>query len=151
VFDIAFLPGEPPYDSPNGWTGLWGETALGEFREGFCAPVGAWGRADYERQWVDGARRLIGGARESAFVVEAGRLWWTAWRDGEDVVVQQRLLVDEAMAPAWTARAGELPYELVGPRETHAEDGQPFSEWRVRLADMEAFVARRAGAAAAAG
>jgi hypothetical protein len=145
MFDIAFIPGEPPYVDEEGWTGLWGRTLLEEdFRERFVAPIGRWQRADYERQWIEGARRLLAGAGESAFSLETGRLWWMAWREGEDVVLQQRLLVDETVARAWTAGPGEVPYELVGERRSRNEEGGAVSEWRVPLHDIQEFVERRA-------
>jgi hypothetical protein len=139
MFDIAFIPGEPPFEDEE-WIGLWGCTVLGEFRERFIAPTGWRGRADYERQWIEGAERLLRGEPSTAFAIEAGRLWWTAWRESAGVVVQQRLLVTDAMAPARTAEASSLPYELVGAR------GDNVSEWRVRFDDLRAFVARRGDA-----
>ena len=147
MFDIAFLPDEPPYEDEEEWSGLWGRIELGaELRERFVAPIGWWTREDYERQWVEGARRLVEGARESAFVVEAGRLWWTAWREGETVVLQQRLLlVEEELAPAWTADAAHLPYALVGERCSQSEEGADVSEWRVPLVAMRSFLERQVG------
>jgi hypothetical protein len=148
VFDIAFLPGELPFEDEEeeGWTGLWGRTELeADFRERFVAPIGWWTREDYERQWLEGARRLLDGARESAFVLEAGRLWWMAWREGDTVVLQQRLLVGEEMAPAWRADAAHVPYTLVSKRRSQTEEGEDVSEWQVLLSDVGAFLERRAG------
>jgi hypothetical protein len=144
MFDIAFLENEPTYTDEDGWSGLWGRIVLGEFSERFISPVGWWGPGEYERQWIEGANRLLGGATESAFVEQAGRVWWTAWREGESVVVQQRLLItDASMSRAWSARADDLPYELVGKRETHSDGGRPLSQWLLTLADLQAFVGRR--------
>ena len=78
-------------------------------------PDGWWERADYERQWTEGAEWLLRGESPSAFVVEAGRVWWTAWRDGTVVFVHQRYLVTDEMAPARTADAAPLPYKLIAP------------------------------------
>jgi hypothetical protein len=144
MFDIGFIQNEPPYLDEDGWPGLWGQIVLGEFTERFVAPIDWWTRDDYERQWFEGARRLIDGAQESAFVQEAGRLWWTAWREGDDVHIQQRLLVDESLSRARTAGVGELPYEVVGLRATHTDDGQLLSTWIVSIADLRAFVDRSA-------
>jgi len=143
MFDIAFIDDEPPYLDEEGWTGLGANIKLGDFSERFVAPIGLWQRVDYERQWIDGARRLIEGKRESAFVAEAGRLWWTAWRVGQQVLVQQRLLVDDSMARAWAADLQDLPYNLVGQRDTVSNDGEPLSEWKVTLPDLRAFVSRQ--------
>ena len=144
MFDIAFLENEPTHTDEDGWSGLWGRIVLGEFSERFISPVEWWRRGDYERQWIEGANRLLGGATNSAFVEQAGRVWWTAWREGELVVVQQRLLIaDESMSRAWSALADDLPYELVGRRQTHSDDGQPLSQWLLSVADLQAFVERR--------
>jgi hypothetical protein len=143
MFNIAFLENEPTYTDEEGWSGLWGRIVLGEFSESFISPVGWWRRNDYERQWIEGANRLLGGAPESAFVEQAGRVWWTAWREGESVVVQQRLLIHESMARAWSAVADDLPYDLVGKRQTHSDDGRPLSQWLLGVADFQAFVERR--------
>lgn len=148
MFDIAFIPGEPPFegkdeDEEEEWTGLWGRTVMGDFSERFIAPIGFWQRDDYERQWIDGAERLLRGESPSAFVVEAGRIWWTAWREGADVFVHQRFLVLDEMAPAWTAMPADLPYALIGPRHTHSDEGTTISQWRVSVDDMRDFVARR--------
>lgn len=142
MFDIAFMPGEPRFEDEEG-TGLWGCTVMGGFSERFIAPLGFWRREDYERQWIDGAERLLRGASPSAFVVEAGRVWWTAWREGTDVFVHQRHLVLDEMAPAWTATPDDLPYALIGPRQTRTAEGTGISEWRVSLDDLRDFVARR--------
>jgi hypothetical protein len=144
VFDIWFNLDESAYVDEDGWPGLWGRIVLGEFAERFVAPIGSWSRSDYERQWIEGAKRLIDGAVESAFVEEAGRRWWTAWRVGVEVLIQQRLLVHQSMKPAWTATPEEIPYDLVGQRQTHSANGEPISEWTVTVADLEDFVARRA-------
>jgi hypothetical protein len=143
VFDIAFISGEAPYVGAGGWSGSWALIVLGEFKEHFVAPTGSWRPTDYETQWLDGAHRLIDGARESCFVAEAGRLWWTAWREGARILVQQRLLVADSMAPGRNATAANLPYELIGPRRTRSDDNQPVSEWSVTVSDLVAFVNRR--------
>lgn len=145
MFDIGFINDEPPYRDEDGWSGFWARIVIGEFTERFVAPTEWWSRADYERQWIDGAQRLLGGARTSAFVEEPGRVWWTAWREGDEVYLQHRLLVDPSMAPAWSAGVGELPYDLVGPREPHSGEEHRASVWVVTNADLRAFVDRKLG------
>src|SRR5215813_867818 len=104
MFDIAFLENERTYIDEDGWSGLWGRIVLGEFSETFVSPVERWSRGDYQRQWIHGANRLLGGAAESAFVEQAGRVWWTAWREGDSIVLQQRLLIaDDSMSQTWSA------------------------------------------------
>ena len=148
MFDIAFVPDEAPHINEDGWRGFWAAVVFGTFRERFVAPVGVWQRADYEKQWLSAAQRLVDGHSESAFVAEAGRLWWTAWVEGTDIFIQQRLLVDEAMAPAWVATVANMPYHLVGPRETHSDSGDILSQWAVTLEDLRFFIDRRSNTAA---
>jgi len=152
MFDIAFLLDEPLHHAEAGTPGAWGRTCLGlDFEEHFIAPLDRWTRADDERQWVEAGRRLMDGGERTAFVLEAGWLWWTAWRDAERVIVQQRLLVEDRMASAWVAPPSSVPYDLVGARETHNEDGVPLSEWQMSMADVRAFVERRARLSGTAG
>ena len=45
MFDIAFIPGEPPFegrddDEEEAWTGLWGCTVMGDLSERFIALLG---------------------------------------------------------------------------------------------------------------
>ena len=125
MFDIAFIRDEPPYEDEEGRTGPWGFTQPGAgLRKRFIAPNGEWTWEDYERQWIEGARRLLDGARESAFVLESGRLWWTARLEFDIVVVQQRLLIGDKTAPAWSANAAHVPYDLVGERSSRTEEGE---------------------------
>jgi hypothetical protein len=144
MFDLAFLSTEPLYVGEEGWRGRWGLSVLGDFEERFVAPIEWWQPADYERQWILGARRLLAGAPSTAFTVEAGRLWWIAWRAGAGVAIHQQLLLGEQMEPAWMATADEIPYELVSERVTHTEDGDEISKWRVTFAEIHDFVTRRA-------
>ncbi len=146
MFDLTFLSTEPLYVAEEGWRGRWGLSVLGDFEERFVAPIEWWQPSDYERQWILGARRLLAGASSSVFTLEAGRLWWIAWRTGGDVVIHQTLLVDKQMEPAWTATADEIPYELVSERVTHTEDGDEISNWHVTLAEIHDFVTSRASA-----
>ncbi len=109
MFDIEFIPDEPHFSSEDGWSGLWGRIRLADFIERFVAPLGKWNQSDYERQWIEGAQRLIDGAPTSAFVIEADRVWWTAWRDSSNIYIQQQLLVVMQLAPVRTAWAANLP------------------------------------------
>jgi hypothetical protein len=147
VFDIFFEPGDPvPYSEKDDWLGLLGRSVFGSFTESFVAPLGWWSRPDYERQWLEGARRLVSGLKASAFVLEPGRLWWTAWLDGDRVIIQQRLLVAPEMEEARAATPDAVPYEAVGRRNSTSVDGPAVSEWTVGVADVRDFLDRRTAA-----
>lgn len=140
MFDIEFINLEPePQDE--GWLGLWGCITLGDYNERFIAPLGTWAKADYERQWIEAAHRLVSGHERTAFVIAPFRCWWTMWHEGEDVFVHEELLTTERYAGPYD---GGVPYRLIEERCTEAEDGDQVSEWRVSFADIREFVERRA-------
>jgi CdiI N-terminal domain len=96
MFDIAFTS-DAPEQQPDGWVGLWGRTQLGACAEDFLAPLGPWQRADYERQWIEAARRLLGPASRAAFFTASFRFWWVLWREGEEVIAHEELLLPERL------------------------------------------------------
>jgi hypothetical protein len=145
LFDIAFTSDtlERQDEGEAGWDGLRGRTTLGAYAEGFVAPVGTWTRTDYERQWVEAARRLLGPAARAAFFTAAFRFWWVMWREGEVIFVHEEFLTPERLAGV--ADSGAAPYHLIGDRRTHSLDGAPISEWRISAADVRGYVERHSG------
>ncbi len=96
MFDIAFT-GET-VDSEGEILHL-GRITLGEATEGFSASVSFWSREDYQKQWLEAAKRLIEPDSHSAFVTcmydpqtAAFIDWWPAWRTTGLVVLQNQLL-----------------------------------------------------------
>ncbi len=141
MFDITFLS-DTPERQPEGWEGLWGRTQLGADAEDFLAPLGPWQRADYERQWIEAARRLLG-PHQAAFFTAAFRFWWGMWREGEEVVAHEEFLIPERLAGLTDWQAA--PYQLIRNRRAFSKDGEPISEWRFAAVDIEGFVVRRGG------
>ena len=58
------------------------------------------------------------------------------------VYVTEQILVPDALREPYDPAD---PYRQIGARYTVREDGHQISEWRLELADIRAFVARRAG------
>ena len=140
MFDIAFSTDEPELQD-EGWYGLWGRTTLGSHSERFLAPLGHWHRADYERQWIEAAQRLLETSDRTGFFTDAFRFWWTMWREGERVYVHEELLGERL---AGITDLSAVPYHLIEDRVTHTEVGEQVSEWELALSDLRAFVERRA-------
>jgi hypothetical protein len=143
MFDIEFVSDSPePADDelPDAMV-LRGRTTIGDLTETFLAPLGFWSREDYEQQWIEAARRLLQGADRTGFFTEAMWRWWTMWVAGDEVVVHEQILVPEALIEPLDPTD---PYRQIGERETHSEDGEPISEWRLALSDIQEFVERRA-------
>ena len=144
MFDIEFCADEPERqdEGADAWFALRGRTTLGNHREEFLAALDPWSRADYERHWIEAARRLLGGADRTGFFTSAFRFWWVMWREGNTLFVHEQLMVPETLiAPFDLANA----YRQIGERRTFSEDGQRVSEWHLELSDIRDFVERRAG------
>lgn len=143
MFDIAFMTDTPERQDEDGegWDGLRGRITLGAYTEGFIAPLGYWSRADYERQWVEAAGRILGQAARGAFCTDPFRFWWTMWRKGEAILVHEEFLTPERLAQVTDYAA--VPYHLIEDSPKHSEDGELISEWQIKVADVRGFVKRR--------
>jgi len=143
VFDIYFLDAEPE-EQEEGWLALRGCSVLGEFQEEFLAALGPWTREQYQRHWIQAARRLVEGPYDrTGFFTSAFQFWWTMWREGEDVFVQQQLLISETLREPFNP---DDPYRQLRDRHSTSDDGLPLSEWRLTMNDIRDFLARRSGA-----
>jgi len=143
VFDIQFIAEEPEVidEGEDAYLALRGRTMLGEYQEEFLAPLGYWSRVDYQRQWVEAARRLLAGAERTGFFTSAFQFWWIMWREGAAVYVHEQAMVEDSLIAPFDPAD---PYHQIGERYTVSEDGAEVSEWRLSVADIEEFVTRRA-------
>ena len=142
MFDIEFIADEPEHldEGEDAWVALRGRTTLADYQEEFLATLGTWSRADYQRQWIEAAQRLLGGADRTVFITSAFQFCWAMWREGEMVYVHEQLLAEETLIAPFDAAN---PYRQIAERYAGTEDGNEISEWRLNIADIEAFVARR--------
>jgi hypothetical protein len=70
----------------------------------------------------------------------AYHMGWPAWRDGDRVLVQERLFVAEQLDGPFDP---EHPEVHLGPRREVSDEGLRISQWTVTLGDVAAFVDRR--------
>jgi hypothetical protein len=138
VFNIEFTHDKPEIQE-EGWLGLSGQTTLGDHVESFLAPIGLWARADYERHWLEAARRLLDGHVRTGFFTSLYQFWWTMWREGERVFVHEELLTRERYGGPTD---GTVPYEIIGERISESA-GHRVSEWELSLDDIRSYVQRR--------
>jgi hypothetical protein len=108
---------------------------MGDFEECFPVVLELWSEGDYERQWREGARRIIGGAEKSCLVTaiasveaEEATEYWALYRRGDAVVVRQFL----------------SPTGKVDPSDVYADvpdyDNEPgASEWRLSCKELAAY------------
>ena len=141
MFDLRFVSGAE--GDVNAGRGL---ITLGDHTQGFVAPLDLWSRRQYEAQWIAAACRLLEGQECTAFftsvsdpaVVEYQR-WWPVWREDKRLYVQEHLLKLELLDPPFDLSD---PYVHIHERQQISEGGHRIAEWRLRLADMAAFVER---------
>lgn len=135
-FDIRFVRDEPESLEEflgEGAVGLRGRITLDDYDEEFVALVGEWERADYERHWMEAARRLVDGADRTAFFSSAFEWRWTMWRVGDRVIAQEHYL-DVDGFPEPFDRTDLFAH--IRDRETGA------SEWTLAFEDFAGFLAR---------
>ena len=141
MFAIEFI-GNPQIEF--GELAARGRIGLGEFSEEFVAPLVFWTVDDYRRQWNEAAERILDGSGQSCFVaamrespLDGAIFLWLAYKDGEAVYIQHKLLLPELVK-------GDFDmlnlYAQVGERRTLSEEGEPISEWRVSVEDIARFL-----------
>ena len=141
MFSLEFIAGPL---AENGELSQRGRITLGDFSEQFISPLVFWTVADYERQWIEGARRIIDGGERSCFVTAmrespfSGVVFlWPVYRVGQDVYLQHRLILPEHVNGSFDPLD---PYAQIDRRETLSADGEQVSEWQVNLRDVARFV-----------
>jgi len=141
MFSLEFISGPL---TENGELSRSGCITLGDFSEQFLSPLVFWTVADYERQWIEGAQRIIEGAERSCFVTAmresplSGVVFlWPAYRVGQDVYLQHRLILPEHVNGSFDPSD---PYAQIDRRETLSADGEHLSEWQIDLNDVARFV-----------
>jgi hypothetical protein len=143
MFDLELL-GKPEGEGERLF--IWGRIRLGEFQDEFQVPLYDWGPGDYVAQWLEAAERLVAGEPAVVFLTHMVHptapyhMGWPAWREGDQVLVQERLFVAEQLAGPFDP---EHPEVHLGPRREVSDEGIRVSQWAVTLRDVTAFMERR--------
>jgi hypothetical protein len=121
-----------------------GRITLNEFSEKFIAPLVFWNEDDYQRQWIEAAKRIVNGRSLSCFVAamrespDDGAIFlWPAYRRGDVVYIQHKLLLPELVKGSFDTTN---LYAQVDERRTLSEEGEPISEWQVSVSNIESFL-----------
>jgi len=124
-----------------------GRITLGDFSEEFVSPLGFWTADDYQRQWHEAAERVLNGGAPSCFVaamrespLDGVIFLWPAYKDGEAVYIQHKLLLPEIVKGSFDP---SNPYAQVDERRVLSEEDEQISEWQVSIGDIARFL--RAG------
>jgi hypothetical protein len=143
MFALEFI-NEPLIDY--GEPAIRGRITLGDFWEEFTAPLVYWSQDDYRRQWSEAADSNVRGCERTCFVQAMRKspgdgpiFLWTAYRSGDIVYVQQKLLVEQTLKAEFDPVD---PYAQVDERMIISEVGWPISEWVISIADIALFLQR---------
>ena len=143
MFDLELL-GRPEGEGDRLF--IWGRITLGHFRDEFQVPLYDWAPGDYAAQWLEAGERLVEGAAAVVFLTHMVHptapyhMGWPAWRDGDRILVQERLFLAEQLGGPFDV---EHPETHLGPRQEVSDEGLRISQWNVTLGDVAAFVERR--------
>ena len=141
-FDIRFIP-DGTADSPSECRV--GEVRIESFCERFVADVTFWRQAEYEKQWLDAALKIVGGDK-TALIVSVSEpatanfvRWWAMYRNEHVIFVQEQIRFLDELSELFDPCAVE---RFVLPRETVSEDGELISEWSTTVSAVRDFIAR---------
>jgi hypothetical protein len=118
------------------------ELALGDDRQRVATNLVEWSVEDYARQWRQGVQRLIDGETRNCLVTnyqgrDAGvHFIWAMWREGEAVSFHEQLVPTEQLTAPFNP---DVAWQLVGPRVSVTEEGEPVSEWMVEFESLVAW------------
>ena len=93
--------------------------------------MGVWGREDYERQWIEAARRLLDGADRTGFFTAAMWRWWTMWLKGHEAIVHEQILVPEALIEPLEPTD---PYRQIDGQHPRGRSRRPAPQLQVPMA-----------------
>jgi hypothetical protein len=114
-----------------------GEITLDDFVETFETPLTFWSADRYENQWREGIDRLLKEASRSCLITsmldpktEVFGVWWKLYRDGDQVVVQNQMLLSDVFGKNFDA---DEPYRSIPDRLSVNADGEPVAEWFLKF------------------
>ena len=145
AFSIRLLPERVP-ESEVGNAAQYGEIQLRNYQETFVALIGFWSPLDYSEHWSHSIKRLVDLKRESCLItslhdpqVAEVLHWWLLYPVGDDVIVQNSLLLGRHALSDFDTRN---PYRSIPIRRRVNEEGEKISEWFMHLTDFRDFLER---------
>jgi hypothetical protein len=122
---------------------------MDDFREKFFISLEYWQEADYITQWKEGLQKItVEKAKQSLLVADIGKpkrdryiATWAMYREGSVVFVQNtHLRINQKSRKLLKKREYKFIYDLLQPRQTLTQSGNPISEWQISVSSLEAFL-----------
>ncbi len=143
-FSISFLSDEVIFLENDKY--LSGTIQLGEFEEGFNAPISYWQAMNYEQQWKNALHRILSGAKNSCLITSMYKpslanfiIWWPLYRVDDMIVCQNQLLFLDQLSTGFDEKN---PYQSIKPMQSITPTGDKVSEWEVNIKEVQDFYER---------
>jgi len=142
AFSIKMLnePVETIYDERCHWC----QIEINNFSERFPAPLTVWDVERYKQQWEEAIACILVGEAKNYLVTglrdPCGSDFislFALYREGDEVFIQNQIILCEGNEEK-IAKMDLL--DLVEERETHTEDGEEISEWKVSINELRRSV-----------
>ena len=139
AFSIRMLnePEETVYDELCHWCRI----DINGFSERFQAPLSVWNMEQYKKQWQEAIKCIVEGDSKNYLIAGLRDPWssnfislFALYRDGSEVFIQSQIILCEGNEER-IAQMNIL--DLVEERETHTEDGEEISEWKVSIEELQ--------------
>jgi hypothetical protein len=122
-----------------------GVITVREFCESFRMDLSFWSVNEYRRSWRRALRRVdsyevVDSCLISSITDPAFANWiscWPLYRRGEDVFVQNSLILLGELDGAFNAKE---PWLSINPHRTVNEDGDRISEWATNISEVRKFM-----------
>jgi hypothetical protein len=121
-----------------------GRIQIGSFEEMFEMSFEHWSPTHYERQWRDGADRLIKNELTSCLLASVTRpaganffFWWPMYRVEDNIYIQNQVLFSDQLDEPFDLSD---PYRFIRARETVTEAGGPISEWQTTIDHISSWL-----------
>ncbi len=122
-----------------------GEIQVGDFTEEFWFNLSYWEKIDYERQWVEGLKRITEwGYKKSILIVDMqdpstdGLITgYVLYQDKGTVYIQEHFFAFEDLPEPFDENN---PYKHISEREPGGDEDGQLSEWSCSIEDVELFL-----------
>jgi hypothetical protein len=122
-----------------------GEIKIADFTESFHSATTYWNKNDYLNQWKKALERIRQGFESSCFITSMCNplyanfiFWWVVYIEGDWAHIQNHIFfLNELSEPFQVDKI----YSYIQKREIYNEDGNKISEWKIRIEEIESFIA----------
>jgi ABC-type histidine transport system ATPase subunit len=145
MFSIGFTE-ELFTDAQPGEKARIGLLRLGGYEERFIAHLNEWREQEYVEHWARALARALA-AKPAALVTDMWTpahsthlVWWPLWKVGDDLVFHNQLFFFATHSITGDRIDVEELFVFLGKHFSRNEEGNPVSEWRVPVTQVETFL-----------